>query len=86
MTESVYCASKFGVRGFHESLLIELEDTAIHLFGAYMGGMNTEFLDGILDPTQAEGLMDPEDIADIIYHNAKERKKLNVEQVVINSH
>jgi len=35
-TESVYCASKFGVRGFHESLQAELEETDIHLFGAYM--------------------------------------------------
>ena len=38
-TESVYCASKFGMRGFHESLLVELEETDIHVFGAYMGGM-----------------------------------------------
>lgn len=86
MTESVYCASKFGVRGFHESLLIELEETDIHVFGAYMGGMKTEFWDGIFDAAQTEGLMDPEDIADIIYHNAIERKNLNVEQVVIKNH
>lgn len=86
MTESVYCASKFGVRGFHDSLLIELEETDIHVFGAYMGGMKTEFWDGIFDASQTEGLMDPEDIADIIYHNAKERKNLNVEQVVIKNH
>ena len=86
MTESVYCASKFGVRGFHESLLVELEETDIHVFGAYMGGMKTEFWDGIFDATQTEGLMDPEDIADIIYHNARNRKNLNVEQVVIKNH
>lgn len=86
MTESVYCASKFGVRGFHESLLVELEETDIHVFGAYMGGMKTEFWDGIFDVSQAEGLMEPEDVADIIYHNAKERKNLNVDQVVIKNH
>ena len=86
VTESVYCASKFGVRGFHESLLVELEETDIHVFGAYMGGMKTEFWDGIFDASQTAGLMDPEDIADIIYHNAKERKNLNVNQVVIKNH
>lgn len=86
MTESVYCASKFGVRGFHESLQVELEETDIHLFGAYMGGMKTEFWDGIFDASQTAGLMDPEDIADIIYHNAKVRKNLNVGQVVIKNH
>lgn len=41
-TESVYSASKFGVRGFTESLAIELEHTAIIVFGAYMGNMKTE--------------------------------------------
>ena len=86
MTESVDGASKFGVRGFHESLLVELEETDIHVFGAYMGGMKTEFWNGIFDASQTEGLMDPDDIADIIYHNAKERKSLNVEQVVIKNH
>lgn len=85
-TESVYCASKFGMRGFHESLLVELKETDIRVFGAYMGGMNTEFWDGIFDASQTAGLMDPADIADIIYHNAKARKNLNVEQVVIKNH
>ena len=85
-TESVYCASKFGTRGFHESLVVELKDTDIHVFGAYMGGMATEFWDGILDESITAGLMDPEDIADIIYHNASLRKNLNVEQVVIKNH
>ncbi|MHA6260583.1 SDR family oxidoreductase [Sporosarcina sp. CAU 1771] len=85
-TEAVYCASKFGTRGFHESLLVELKDTDIHVFGAYMGGMNTEFWDGILDESITSGLMDPEDIADIIYHNASLRKNMNVEQVVIKNH
>lgn len=84
--ESVYCASKFGTRGFHESLLVELKDTDIHLFGAYMGGMATEFWDGILDESTTADLMDPDDIADIIYHNASLRKNLNVEQVVIKNH
>ncbi|MDS9471423.1 SDR family oxidoreductase [Sporosarcina pasteurii] len=85
-TESVYCASKFGMRGFHESLVVELQETDIHVFGAYMGGMKTEFWDGIFDVSQTAGLMDPDDIADIIYHNAVERKNLNVEQVVIKNH
>ncbi|MCY9003210.1 SDR family oxidoreductase [Peribacillus frigoritolerans] len=39
--ESVYSASKFGARGFTESLAIELEHTAIRVFGAYMENMKT---------------------------------------------
>ena len=41
--ESVYVASKFGVRGFTESLKVEYQDTNLHVTAAYMGGMNTPF-------------------------------------------
>jgi short-subunit dehydrogenase len=41
--ESVYVASKFAVRGFTESLIKELEGTAIKMTAVYMGGMDTPF-------------------------------------------
>lgn len=86
VTESVYSASKFGVRGFTESLVLELEETDIHVIGAYMGGMKTDFWNGIYEPSEIEGLMHPDDIADILMHNMKPRKNLNVSQVVIKNH
>lgn len=86
VTESVYSASKFGVRGFTESLTLELEETDIHVIGAYMGGMKTDFWNGIYEPSVIEGLMHPDDIADIIMHNMKPRRNLNVSQVVIKNH
>lgn len=82
-TEAVYCASKFGVRGFTESLLVELADTTIRVLGAYMGGMKTDFWDGIYERDSIGKLMDPEDVADIIMANALMRTNLNVDQVVI---
>lgn len=82
-TEAVYCASKFGVRGFTESLLVELADTNVRVLGAYMGGMKTNFWDGIYEPGSIGHLMDPEDVADIIMANATTRTNLNVNQVVI---
>lgn len=83
VTESVYCASKFGVKGFTESLLAELKDTAVKVYGAYMGGMKTEFWSGIYSEEQTENLMDPDDVADIIIDNLKSRRNLFVPQVVI---
>jgi short-subunit dehydrogenase len=83
VTESVYCASKFGVRGFTESLQLELEDTEIRISGVYMGGMNTNFWDGILDEDITNQLMDPKDIAGIILANIAQRKHINVSDVVI---
>lgn len=83
ITESVYCASKFGVRGFTESVALELKTTPIRIIGVYMGGMNTEFWDGIFSEEKTKKLMDPNDIADIIMDNIKPRKSLTVTEVVI---
>ena len=83
VTESVYRASKFGVRGFTESLQVELKDSAVKVFAAYMGGMKTAFWDGIYSAEEIKHLMDPDDIADIIINNIKLRKNLNVTEVVI---
>ncbi|MEW8995703.1 SDR family oxidoreductase [Clostridium sp.] len=83
ITESVYCASKFGVRGFTESLALELKKTSINVFAVYMGGMKTEFWNGIFSEEQTKKLMDPNDIADIIMDNIKPRKYLTVTEVVI---
>lgn len=86
INETVYCASKYGARGFTESLLVELADTDIHVFGAYMGGMKTAFWSDVMEDHEMNHLMDPEDIADIIVHNLKQRARLNVDQVVIKNH
>ncbi|WP_026678348.1 SDR family oxidoreductase [Fictibacillus gelatini] len=83
VTESVYCASKFGVRGFTESLALELKDTPIRVLAAYMGGMRTEFWDGIFTEERTKGLMDPDDVADIIIESIKPRNLLAVPEVVI---
>lgn len=83
VTESAYCASKFGARGFTESLIKELEDTNVQAHGIYMSGMKTPFWEGTLDDSDTEGMMDPEDIADIILANTKIRPNISVPQVII---
>ncbi|GHH99492.1 SDR family oxidoreductase [Neobacillus kokaensis] len=83
VNETVYCASKFGVRGFTESLAVELQDTAIRVLGAYMGGMKSPFWDGIFEPERINRLMDPDDVADIIIENTKPRASLTVTEVII---
>ena len=85
-TEAVYSASKFGVKGFTESLLKELADTNVHVHGIYMGGMKTPFWDGIIEEENTGGLMDPDDVADIIIENTKLRRNINVPSVIIKNH
>ncbi|MDN6385818.1 MAG: SDR family oxidoreductase, partial [Alkalibacterium sp.] len=86
VTESVYCASKFGARGFTESLVKEVADTDIHVLAAYMGGMKTNFWDDIYEEDEITHLMEPDDVADIILANVKPRKNLTVPEIVIKNH
>ena len=86
VTESGYCASKFGVRGFTESLVKELEETNIHINAVYMGGMDTPFWGKPEQENKNNGLMHPDDIADIIYENTKTRSNMNISDIIIKNH
>ncbi|MBS4213484.1 SDR family NAD(P)-dependent oxidoreductase [Neobacillus rhizophilus] len=55
VNEAVYCASKFAVRGFTESLQKEFEGRSIKINAVYMGGMDTPFWtdsDHVKDPSR----------------------------------
>lgn len=86
VTESVYCASKFGVKGFTESIIKEVSDKDINIHGIYMGGMNTTFWGEELQDENETGLMDPNDVADIIILNTKKRPKVNIPEIIIKNH
>lgn len=66
VNESVYCASKFAVRGFTESLQKEFEGRGIKINAVYMGGMDTPFWtdsDHVKDPSR---LRSAREVAEII--------------------
>lgn len=60
--ETVYCASKWGLRGFTESLRLEASIHKIRVTGIYPGGMRTNFWKD-RSPEQIADFMDPSDIA-----------------------
>ena len=82
ITESVYCASKFGVSGFTESLALELESTSVRVIGIYMGNMATDLWKGAA-PENLDKFIDPDDMAELILENTKIRKQLAVEEVIV---
>ncbi len=57
--ETVYCAAKWGARGYTEALRAELKDTRV--MGVFPGGMKTPFWSS--DPDRAKAFMDPREIA-----------------------
>lgn len=79
-TESVYSASKFGVRGFLEALSLELKETNIKVVSAYMGNMQTDLWKNV-EPEN--NYMAPDDVAEIILDNLKERPNTTVTDITI---
>jgi short-subunit dehydrogenase len=56
--ESIYCAAKWGARGYTESLKAEAKGTKARIIAVAPGGMKTSFW-----PEPRPGFMDPGDVA-----------------------
>lgn len=74
--ESVYCAAKWGARGYTESLKAEAKGTKARVMSVAPGGMNTPFW-----PEPREGFMDPKDVAAVVVDAIN--RGVNVSDVVI---
>tara|TARA_B000000609_G_scaffold120881_1_gene94835 strand:+ start:16 stop:660 length:645 start_codon:yes stop_codon:yes gene_type:complete len=61
--ESVYCASKFGLKGFSKSIQLEAVSTGIEITDVYLGGVQTRMTE---DRNNYDQLMKVEDVADQI--------------------
>jgi NAD(P)-dependent dehydrogenase (short-subunit alcohol dehydrogenase family) len=62
--EAVYCAAKWGARGFMEALRIALKGTPVRTLTVYPGGMRTPFWSGESGrPQDVNTYMDPRDVA-----------------------
>ena len=66
--ESIYCASKFGLKGFSKSIQLEAVGTGIEVTDVYLGGVRTRMTE---DRDNYEDLMRPEDIAVCLIDLAK---------------
>ncbi|WP_106494576.1 SDR family NAD(P)-dependent oxidoreductase [Lentibacillus sp. Marseille-P4043] len=80
VNESIYCASKFAVRGFTESLQKEWENKPYSITAVYMGGMNTPFWDNSTHVKDASGLKGPEVVAEQIFREDDGRKEIFVDR------
>lgn len=74
--ETVYCAAKWGARGYGEALKAEAKGTKARIIAVAPGGMNTPFW-----PEPRSGFMDPGDVAAAIV-DAIERP-VDISEIVI---
>lgn len=84
--EALYCAAKWGQRGYTESLKAAYKGTTVKVIGVYPGGMNTEFWNDNRDyvsKEKSDSFMKPEDVATVILDNIINYKNLNVADIII---
>jgi uncharacterized protein len=78
VNEAVYCASKFAIRGFTESLIKEYEQQSIDITAVYMGGMDTPFWEGSDHIKDMSRLKAPYEIAKMIIEQDDGRAEIKL--------
>jgi len=81
--ESVYCAAKWGARGYTEALRTELKGTKRNIIAVYPGGMKTDFWKVVGQTRDLTGYMDPRDVAEKIISAVLGTDKLLVTDIMI---
>ncbi len=81
--QSVYTASKYGVRGFTEVLKEDLKDTSVKIAGVYQSGTNTEMFAKSGDNFDTQNFTRPEDLADVIAYMISQPDKIWLHDVLV---
>lgn len=79
--QTVYCAAKWGARGFTEALRDEFKGTRNRVIAIYPGGMKTPFYDD--DARDVSSFMDPADVARQIAQVVFDQNNILVSDITI---
>lgn len=82
--ETIYCAAKWGARGYTEALRTELKGTNRNIIAVYPGGMKTDFWKVPGQNRDISGFMDPKDVAVKIVQAVLNNKGMMVTDITIN--
>ncbi|MBT1171855.1 SDR family NAD(P)-dependent oxidoreductase [Bifidobacterium sp. MA2] len=84
--ESVYCATKWGEKGYTQSLKAAYKGSSVKIVGVYPGGIDTAFYRDSHDYVSEEKqhtFMDPGQLADVILFNLVNDANLTVSDILI---
>lgn len=82
--ETIYCAAKWGARGYTEALRTELKGRKRNIIAVYPGGMKTGFYEAAGVKRNLDGFMDPEEVAERIVNPVLHNNKLMISDITIN--
>jgi short-subunit dehydrogenase len=82
--ETIYCAAKWGARGYTEALRTELKGTKRNIIAVYPGGMRTNFWNIPGQNRDISSFMDPAEVAEKIVNAVIVTDKMFVTDITIN--
>jgi short-subunit dehydrogenase len=82
--ETIYCAAKWGARGYTEALRTELKGTKRNIIAVYPGGMRTDFWNVPGQNRDISSFMDPAEVAEKIVNAVIVSDKMFVTDITIN--
>lgn len=82
--ETIYCAAKWGARGYTEALRTELKGTKRNIIAVFPGGMRTNFWDIPGQNRDITSFMDPVEVAEKIVNAVIVTDKMFVTDITIN--
>jgi short-subunit dehydrogenase len=82
--ETIYCAAKWGARGYTEALRTELKGTRRNIIAVYPGGMKTDFWKIPGQNRDTSSFMDPVEVAEKIVNAVIVTDKMFVTDITIN--
>lgn len=82
--ETIYCAAKWGARGYTEALRTELKGTKRNIIAVYPGGMKTDFWKISGQNRDTSSFMDPAEVATKIVNAVIVTDKMLVTDITIN--
>ena len=81
--ETIYCAAKWGARGYTEALRTELKGLKRNIIAVYPGGMRTNFWDIPGQSRDISNFMDPAEVAEKIVNAVIVTNKMLVTDITI---
>lgn len=81
--QSVYTASKWGMRGFTDVLRSDTKQNAVRVGAVYQSGTNTDMFKKAGDDFPVETFTEPDDLADVILFMLSRPEKLWINEVRI---
>jgi short-subunit dehydrogenase len=82
--ETIYCAAKWGARGYTEALRTELKGTKRNIIAVYPGGMKTDFWKIPGQKRDISGFMEPDEVAEKIVAAVMVKDNILVTDITIN--